>query len=220
MDRIIARRYAPIPFVSLYGEDAHQAEMYFDYCRAVREGAEADEYTERHLAHLVLYEQAEQGDFSHWLTSSDSIRRLAAFAARNDRCDVIEKYAPQLPSSPHWNGYISIHYNHSLYPVLSLVMPLPVTSFDAMCYVRWGLHREVMVHIVGRADRATGKTITLEGIGLMVVIFADPSCPRPLLGLEEIGLDLGNPQLLATALEDHKNGAVVDLLRQRAERGN
>lgn len=209
-----ARDYAMTCFVNVYLRDPLDTEPYFRYCRELRDGTRAsDEYSSRHLAHLDLYERTEQGDFDYWLTSPDKIKKLVEHAARTRRCDVIERYAPQLPNERFWNMYVSLYYNSSLYPILSTVMALPVTLTDAIYYVRRGLHREVMVHIVGRADCRTGETITLARIACWYC--AKVSTTDELLALEGVGLDLTSPRLLYIAVCYSNNGPIIPLLRER-----
>ena len=88
-------------------------------------------------------------------------------------------------------------YRPQLYPILHLVMPLPITIHDAVLYLDCGLHHEVMTHILGRSDRNTGKPITLESLALMAI---QSNRADALRNLEEIGLDLSDPILLYEAL--------------------
>lgn len=183
-----------------------------------------DKNNERHLRHLDLYELAEQGDFSYWLTSPIKTQTLALYAVRDGRCDIIEQYAPRVPESPYWNRCLALYYNRALYPILSLVMVLPVSLVDVTRYVRHGLHREVMVHIVGRVDHKSGETITLESIARWFCKSANSV--GPLLALESVGLDLGDPSLLYVVLEEsdflgfcgHAITPAIELLRKRCDR--
>lgn len=214
MDSQTAHKYASNCFTILYSVQPSATETYFEYCKAIRTGTlPGDEHNGLHLEHLRLYECAQRGDFDYWLTSPDKISRMVQYAAMGGRCDIIERYVPQLPDDPLWNFYVSIFYKPSMYSVLALVMPLPATPSDAAQYVHRGLHREVAVHILGRAGHRTGEAITLESIALKPCIVYGSSLH--LLDLEKLGLDLGNPQLLYAALSRHASRATIALLRER-----
>lgn len=202
--------------MDFYGSCPLNPASYFEYCKAIRSGEiPGDESNAQHLAHLDLYERAERGDFDDWLTRSVGVWRLAFYAARYGRCDIVEKYAPLSSDSGAWNYYVSTFYACSLYPILPLVMPLPIRMNDVIAYLCSGLHREVAVHIVGRTDRKTGKTITLESIALELC--KTTMAPQRFLDLEEVGLDLDNPKLLYTVLgwNDNPPRSIATLLRER-----
>ena len=191
-------------------------ELYFGYCKSIKDGTSAgDAYNEQHLAHLALHERTERGEFDCRSASSDGIGRMISLWVKCGRCDLIERYAPQLPDSLHWNSYVSTYYSPSLYAVLPLVMQLPVQLYDAGRYVCNGLHREVMVHIVGRASCCQREgVITLKKIAYWLCYLVKDS-HRHLLSLEEVGLDLGNPQLLHDALGCRTSQSTIALLTER-----
>lgn len=206
-------------FADLYRWRPSIVGPYIEHCRAIKSGVlPGDGYNWEHLEQLDRYECAERGDFDYWLTSPDKSRKLILYACENGRCDIIERYLPRLPDDPHWNHCVSAYYKPSLYPILSLVMPLPVTLQDAARYVYKKLHREAALHIVGRASHKTGKPITLESIVLELCRLY--GTPRWFLDLEGVGLDLSSPNILYTALHEDAPRSVITLLHERCEQSS
>jgi hypothetical protein len=74
-----------------------------------------------------------------------------------------------------------------------------------------GLHREVTVHIIGRDDDFSQTPITLKRLALLCL---EPLEISTLERLEEIGLDLDDPELLYETL----NIELVTYLHERCTR--
>ena len=204
MNEATAKYYAAFAFHVLWGNRGYPS--YIEVCKAAHERGE-DWPSE----HLIKHEQAERLDFDSWGNEPGGVFHLAQRAARNGRCDIIEKYAPRWPTAV-WNHAVAMWYAPCLYPILGLVMALPIPYLAAVeNYVDKGLHREVAVHIIGRKCGSNEDTITPESIAVRA------RTAQSLENLGEIGLDLGNPQHLYRALK-RNNYEQVALLQQHCIR--
>lgn len=217
MNRAYARSLATECFTNLYRRDQTTVGQYLAYCKGIRDRTVSDpEFEAQHLAHLELYERAEQLDFDEWTTDLLKTHRLVRYAVREGRCDIIEKYASRAPTTRAWNTFTSSQYQPCLYAVLHLVMPLPASMYDALEYVRRGLHLEVATHIIGRTDCWTGLPITQARVARYALCTNYALVPI-YLNLEVIGLDLSDPTLLHEALRLRTRGCpLVRLLQSKA----
>lgn len=204
MDKLEADRVAGR--YTLYGVFVSQSEKelqrYFAYCQGLRshlDGARPRSVLEsRQLEQLAIYERTERLNFDDWIGQARDA--LMYYPALHGRCDIIEKYATILPRY-EWNAYVSEEYRPCLYPVLHIVMPLAVTAYNALRYVVHGLHREVAVHIIGRKDCFSQMPITPKSIASLACRVTNVRDKIiALKNLEEIGLDLDDPDLLWDAL--------------------
>lgn len=187
---------------------------YIAYCRTVDVDSEPDkEIAKVQLRHLDTYERAEKLDLDDWISSASE--DLVRYAVMHGRCDIIEKYALIAGPESYWNANVSTRYRPCLYPILHIVMPLEVSIADALDYVKHGLHREVAVHILGRPD-VFGKQITLERLMTLDCMEQPGGRVSTYKKLEEIGLDLGDPELTREALEHAgDNKELLAFLRSR-----
>lgn len=186
MDRKTLELLARTSFSYIYTSSEGVPQQYIDHCRAVKEGLVSDELAPFLLAHLEAYERAERLDFDDWFAGAKTRYQLIRYAVLKGRCDIIDKYVPKIPD-PSWSVYVMTWYKPCLYPILHLVMPLPVTVYIALVYVRHGLHLEVATHIVGRRDHHTGELITPESLARCAKLYAEEPCVFE--RLEAIGLD-------------------------------
>lgn len=218
MDYYEAQDVANGFFPLLYHKGGEQLKQYIEYCRALKQSeAPRDDVANKQLADLELYERAEKGDFDGWLERIEFKLAFIHYTVSYRRCDLIEKYAPRLEDHGAWNFHVATEYHPSLYPILHLVMPRDVRAYVAKEYVRHGLHREVAVHILGRNDSSTGETLTLASLASQAIRSCDNA--RVFLNLEELGLDLDNPELLYSAMSRcPRNSVAVALLRERCEK--
>lgn len=178
MNRAYARSLATECFTNLYRRDQTTVGQYLAYCKGIRDRTVSDpEFEAQHLAHLELYERAEQLDFDEWTTDLLKTHRLVRYAVREGRCDIIEKYASRAPTTRAWNTFTSSQYQPCLYAVLHLVMPLPASMYDALEYVRRGLHLEVATH--GLLYWPTHNTSKGSALRLVHELCACSHLPKP-----------------------------------------
>lgn len=217
MDDYEAQDVANGFFPLLYRKGGERLEQYIEYCKALKQReAPRNDIVSKQLADLELYERAEEGDFDEWLEKIEFKLAFIHYTVSHRRCDLIEKYAPRLEDHGAWNFHVATEYHPSLYPILHLVMPRDVRAYVAKEYVRHGLHREVAVHILGRNDSSTGEALTPVSLASEAIKSCDNA--RVFLNLEELGLDLGNPELLYSAMSRcPRNSVAVALLRERCE---
>lgn len=217
MNDFEAQKMANGFFPLLYRKGGERLEQYIEYCRALKQSeAPRDDIANKQLADLELYERAEEGDFDGWLEKIEFKLAFIQYTVSHRRCDLIEKYAPRLEDHGSWNFHVATEYHPSLYPILHLVMPRTVRAHVAKEYVRHGLHREVAVHILGRNDSSTGEALTPASLASKAIRSYDNA--RVFLNLEELGLDLGNPELLYSAMGRYpRHSGTIALLRERCE---